>query len=200
MSGARGATRRCKPRRSERLVFISDLATLRPEVVSSFTCREGIDWRLALPGNPETCTYAQGVLVGASYESNGRQSISGAWAPHDCVQVQLCPERDAGTCVPRSNASRPCDEDVSHFPFCKATEAEQRTMLCTPDAGSYSRTASACDGGVQLTDVHTGIGPTDSCFYADGGLIGAATMDDTVRGPVHGVWFLEGCTPTQLCP
>jgi hypothetical protein len=28
--------------------FLCDLATLRPEVVSSFTCREGIDWRLPM--------------------------------------------------------------------------------------------------------------------------------------------------------
>ncbi|MDP1829042.1 MAG: hypothetical protein Q8L48_37615 [Archangium sp.] len=180
--------------------FMCDLATERREIVGSFTCREGLEWRLALPSSPETCSYANGSLVGATFEDDRRKSIAGYWEFHDCVATELCPFWDGGTCTPKGNASRPCDEDVSHFPFCRPTEAEQRARLCAPDSGSYGRFASACDGGVQLVDVHTGLGPTDTCSYRDGGLIGASTVSDTNTGPVHGAWSLGECAPVRLCP
>lgn len=200
-----GSFPRCLPTEAAERRFLCDLATVRPEIVSSSTCREGIEWRLDFPGNAETCSYADGMLVGASFD---RSIVAGFWKMNDCVPAELCPARDAGTCEPRANADRPCDEDVGHFPFCRPTETEQRATLCMPctgpgcrpDGGAFFRSASVCDGGVELTDVLTGFGPTHSCFYADGGLIGASDRSDTNTGPVHGVWSLADCVDVPLCP
>ncbi len=167
---------------------------------TSWVCNEGIQWRIS-GSTEEICSFVDGQFVGASLTSPTDSLITGSWQMTGCVQTDLCPERDAGTCRPAA-ISVECDDDRTHFSFCASTEAEERTQLCS-DAGvqSYGRLFSVCDGGVQLVTVISGTGPTETCVYVDGGFAGGSNIDDTNRGAVYGSWELQGCEAlAPLCP
>lgn len=114
-------------------------------------------------------------------------------------------ESDAGSCLPAGTTYLRCVEDPGQFAFCRPTVAGQRSYLCSfSDAGVYFRGIVVCDGGVMSRNSISGLGPHESCTYADGGLIGASLIDDTNSGRVYGTWarfsFWSECQTVALCP
>lgn len=195
----------CERTEAERRQSQCDLATIRPEVARGFVCDEGIEWRDTFYGDVpnETCSYGHdGALIGSMSSSPSPEmvTISGAWAfNRHCVETDLCPVRDAGSCRPIADANHQCREDFEGLTFCASTESAHRVSFCRADAGSYQRLTFTCTGATRYLDVASGIGPNRTCFYADGGLIGASWIDDTSRGTVWGQWTQDGCSEAPLC-
>lgn len=106
---------------------------------------------------------------------------------------------DAGSCNPTPLQQQTCTEDRASFTFCSDSEAAQKQALCSVDAGFYELAESQCDGGVAIAIVHSGVGPTDTCVYASGALVGASSLNDYRAGRIYGRWDL-GQVDTAACP
>ena len=178
-----------------------DLRTVRPDAVATFVCDEGIEWRDTFSGTSptNTCSYAaDGTLIGARADTPSSRLVAGYWQfSTRCTQTELCPVRDAGSCLPVVTAYQECREDLGTLDFCAPREADHQPAFC--GASSYALLVSNCTGGRKYVDVRSGIGPSLSCVYADGGLVGGGWSDDTNRAVVWGRWALEDCVPVEGC-
>ena len=164
-----------------------------------FTCAGGAVWSDSLGGTGPNieCVYADGGLVGGTYENDhGNTYRTGKWAlegcqPDDqpCAGARTCePSRDGGHCTPLGRMS--CESDVSR----------QQAVSCADQANPW--TFATCDGQrVRWMQPVGEFGATTLCIYeTDGGLSGASLFAAQGVDMVAGAWDAGTCVVAAGCP